>query len=169
MRTIYTYIRQARSINFECKGTSLVQNNLDFHFHLLHPPPKKKVGTNFIIINVLYVDLRRGGKELYYLKEGCINSICWHIHESPNHYDDLIFFITNDSIAFRNTYHFNIIILLSVNDCAYIAMYRRIQIILKMFIPVHVLKLSKENGEHSLFLCLSKDEKTFLNGTLNIK
>lgn len=48
-------------------------------------------------------------------------------------------------------------------------MYRRIQIILKMFIPVHVLKLSKENGEHSLFLCLSKDEKTFLNGTLNIK
>lgn len=52
---------------------------------------------------------------------------------------------------------------------AYIDMYRRIQIILKMFIPVHVLKLSKENGEHSLFLCLSKDEKTFLNGTLNIK
>lgn len=48
-------------------------------------------------------------------------------------------------------------------------MYRRIQIILKMFIPVHVLKLSKENGEHSLVLCLSKDEKTFLNGTLNIK
>lgn len=48
-------------------------------------------------------------------------------------------------------------------------MYRRIQIILKMFIPVHVLKLSKENGEYSLFLCLSQDEKTFLNGTLNIK
>lgn len=52
---------------------------------------------------------------------------------------------------------------------AYIAMYRRIQIILKMFIHVHVLTLSKENGEHSLVLCLSKDEKTFLNGTLNIK
>lgn len=48
-------------------------------------------------------------------------------------------------------------------------MYRRIQIILKMFIPVHVIKLSKENGEYSLFLCLSQDEKTFLNGTLNIK
>lgn len=58
-------------------------------------------------------------------------------------------------------------ILVSVNDCAYIAMCRRIQIILKMFI--NVLKLSKEKGEHSLVLCLSKDEKTFLNGTLNIK
>lgn len=46
-------------------------------------------------------------------------------------------------------------------------MCRRIQIILKMFI--NVLKLSKEKGEHSLVLCLSKDEKTFLNGTLNIK
>lgn len=36
---------------------------------------------------------------------------------------------------------------------------------------INVLKLSKEKGEHSLVLCLSKDEKTctFLNGTLNIK
>lgn len=57
MRTIiymYTYTRRARIILINIWGGEPHKKNLDFHFHLLHPPPflrKKNWGsTNSIII-----------------------------------------------------------------------------------------------------------------------
>lgn len=164
MRTIYTYIRQARSINFECKGTSSYKIILTFTsiYHTTTPPPPfpKKVRTNFIIINFLYVNLRKRGKELYYLKEGCINSICWHIHESlitkllwwPNIFYNKWFYSLPKYLSFQ---------LYDTSICKWLCIYSHVQANSNNFENVHkcIKIIQRERGTFlsSLFVQGWKD------------